>query len=122
MIFIGDIHGQFQIFLDLLKSKKYQSKTLIQVGDFGVGFYPLDQEYNSLNKINSYLVKNNNFLYVIRGNHDNPKYFTESPFQLSNIQFLNDFEDWATMLYACREHPHIQTEYQKLMILVKLLT
>lgn len=92
MIFIGDIHGQFQIFLDLLKSKKYQSETLIQVGDFGVGFYPIDQEYHHLNKINSWLIKNNNFLYVIRGNHDNPNYFTESPFQLSNIQFLNDFD------------------------------
>lgn len=37
-------------------------------------------------------------------------------------QFLNDFEDWATVLQAVREHPQLQSEYQKLMIMVKLLT
>lgn len=37
-------------------------------------------------------------------------------------QFLHDFENWAEMLSVCREHPHIQTEYQKLMVLVKLLS
>lgn len=37
-------------------------------------------------------------------------------------QFLHDFDNWALLLQACREHPHIQSEYQKLMILVKLLT
>lgn len=36
-------------------------------------------------------------------------------------QFLSDFENWAEMLSVCREHPHIQSEYQKLMVLVKLL-
>lgn len=37
-------------------------------------------------------------------------------------QFLHDFDNWAEMLYVCREHPHVQTEYQKLMMLVKLLS
>lgn len=38
------------------------------------------------------------------------------------LQFLNDFEDWATVLQAVRENPHLESEYQKLMIMVKLLT
>ena len=37
-------------------------------------------------------------------------------------QFLHDFDNWAEMLNVCREHPHIQSEYQKLMMLVKLLS
>ena len=92
MIFIGDIHGQFKNFLELLKERNFQNETLLQVGDFGIGFYPIDQEYHHLNKINSWLMNNNNLLYVIRGNHDNPNYFTNSPFVFSNIKFLKDFE------------------------------
>ena len=37
-------------------------------------------------------------------------------------QFLHDFENWALMLQACSEHPQLQSEYQKLMMLVKILT
>ena len=37
-------------------------------------------------------------------------------------QFLSDFENWAEMLQVCKDNPHIQTEYQKLMVLVKLLS
>jgi hypothetical protein len=37
-------------------------------------------------------------------------------------QFLHDFDNWAEMLQVCKEHPHIQTEYQQLMVLVKLLS
>ena len=36
-------------------------------------------------------------------------------------QFLNDFENWADVLSVCRENPHIQAEYEKLLILVRLL-
>ena len=37
-------------------------------------------------------------------------------------QFLSDFENWAEMLQAVREHPQLNSEYQKLMIMVKLLS
>lgn len=37
-------------------------------------------------------------------------------------QFLHDFDNWAEMLSVCREHPQVQSEYQRLMMLVKLLS
>ena len=91
MIFIGDIHGNFKRFLAELQTKSYQNTTLIQVGDFGVGFRPLDQEYSLIDPINTCLKDNNNILYVFRGNHDNPDYFENCPFEFSNIKFLKDF-------------------------------
>ena len=91
MIFIGDIHGNFRKFLSDLKEKSYQNTTMIQLGDFGVGFRPLDQEYVLIDPINTWLQENNNFLYVFRGNHDNPDYFENPKFEFSNIKFLKDF-------------------------------
>lgn len=91
MIFVGDIHGNFKKFLSDLKNKSYKDTTLLQVGDFGVGFRSLDQEYALIEPINALLKENNNILYVFRGNHDNPDYFENCPFDFSNVKFLKDF-------------------------------
>lgn len=91
MIFIGDIHGNFRKLLSELNDKSYQNTTMIQIGDFGVGFRALDKEFALLEPINNLLQENNNILYVFRGNHDNPDYFENCPFEFSNIKFLKDF-------------------------------
>lgn len=91
MIFIGDIHGNFKKFYNALLSSDYKNQTLLQVGDFGVGFRKIEDEYILLNPINQWLYDNNNILYVIRGNHDKPEYFENCPFDYSNIKFLKDF-------------------------------
>jgi hypothetical protein len=44
--------------------------------------------------------------------------FPESDFK----QFIHDFDNWCEMLQVAKDHPHIQTDYQQLMILVKLLS
>jgi len=91
MIFIGDIHGNFKKLLQLFNEGSFKDTTFIQVGDFGVGFRPIEKEIEYLTPVNDWLVENNNFLYAFRGNHDNPKYFEDCPFNFSNIRFLKDF-------------------------------
>jgi predicted phosphodiesterase len=91
MIFIGDIHGNFKTFLKNLKASNYQNTSMIQLGDFGVGFRPLESEIEYLNTINVHLIEKNYVLYVFRGNHDNPDYYDNCPFEYSNIKFLKDF-------------------------------
>lgn len=91
MIFIGDIHGNFRKLLHLFQESSYKNTTFIQLGDFGVGFRSIEKEIEYLSPINDWLVEHNNFLYAFRGNHDNPKYFEESPFNFSNIKLLKDF-------------------------------
>lgn len=91
MIFIGDIHGNFKKLFSLINNSEVQNDTFIQVGDFGIGFRPFEDEYLLLSFINEMLIEGNNDMYVIRGNHDNPSYFLEDKFNFSNIKFLPDF-------------------------------
>ena len=75
MIIIGDIHGKFAELTEQLTRLQIEHTTLIQVGDFGVGFFPLAEEQAQLAALNDVLRTGDNQLYVIRGNHDNPAYF-----------------------------------------------
>lgn len=62
--YIGDVHGDMQKYLELIKG----SQRSVQVGDFGIGFIP--------NPIDSYDTSKHRF---IRGNHDNPHFCPEQP-------------------------------------------
>ena len=64
--------------------------TIIQVGDFGAGFKKRERFDEDMHDINKQLVKNNNRLLVIRGNHDDPAYF-DGTYNFSNIEFLKDY-------------------------------
>ena len=92
MIFIGDIHGNFKKLFSLINQTEIENDTFIQIGDFGIGFRPIEDEYLLLSFINQMLIEGNNDMYVIRGNHDNPSYFIEDKFNFSNIKFLPDFQ------------------------------
>ena len=92
MIFIGDAHGRFPELRDRLARFGMEGQTLIQVGDFGVGFRLLPEELRELASLDTLLAEAGNTLYVIRGNHDNPTYFVpNSPLNLPHITFLEDY-------------------------------
>lgn len=90
VIYIGDIHGEFKTLIHLLKRYKIQDATLIQVGDFGVGFYKESRDKLDLVMLNSFLKKINCDLLAIRGNHDDPKFFDGS-YDLSRLKLLPDY-------------------------------
>lgn len=71
MIFIGDVHGKFDMLEVNLRN--FRASTFIQVGDFGLGFGQDDSKI--LENLNRALKLNNNKMYIIRGNHDNPEVF-----------------------------------------------
>jgi UDP-2,3-diacylglucosamine pyrophosphatase LpxH len=85
---LGDIHGNFQKLY--MKAMSVKDTTIIQVGDFGVGFRSRDRMDEEMKDINKRLEKNNNRLLVIRGNHDDPAYF-DGNYNFSNIEFLPDY-------------------------------
>ena len=94
MIFIGDTHGNHNYIQNQIKFKKITNATFIHVGDFGIGFIDPEKEKEQIGRWNNILKKNNNMLYVIRGNHDNPHYFNEKEFydyDRDNIKFLPDY-------------------------------
>jgi len=97
LIFLGDIHGSFNIIHQYVKLYGIQDAHIIQVGDFGVGFQTLEKEKRMLEMYNPLLEKNNVHVWAIRGNHDYKPHFDNDPFGLSNIHLVKDY----TVLELC---------------------
>lgn len=73
LFFSGDIHGEFETIV--YKLNQLTDTVLIVCGDIGMGFHK-DEYYTALfRKLNLKLSKNNNYLLMFRGNHDNPDFF-----------------------------------------------
>lgn len=90
--FLGDIHGNWEIITNHFDEHDISNVNLIQVGDFNIGCKKKDEESVLLKELSANLKKRNNFLYIIRGNHDDPSYFKASNIDLySNIIFLQDY-------------------------------
>lgn len=79
MIFIGDIHGEWEYYLNLVKNITHTPT--IQVGDFGIGFpgYP-DPPVAAENH------------WFIRGNHDNPEVCRKHPRCLGDYGYRKDWD------------------------------
>lgn len=95
---IGDIHGVPHRLKSNLRIM--EDALLIQLGDFGMGFYKKvgeltdTKEYKNLKLLNDLLADNNNYLIVVRGNHDDPSYWTDDHIyneSFSNIYYIPDY-------------------------------
>lgn len=92
MIFLGDIHGNFNIIDILLSKYNIENDNIIQLGDFGVGFNDGYKDTSSLYMLNKTLQKRNVLLHVIRGNHDNPIFWKNGKYNyFSNIKLIKDY-------------------------------
>lgn len=89
LFFSGDWHGRFDSILYDLKHYGIEDATIIQVGDFGIGFDKRKVEKKKLKEFAKSLAKLNITLYAIRGNHDDPAYFTGEAFGC--ITLLKDY-------------------------------
>ena len=88
---IADLHGNFNIISDIIDSNKLKDCILIVAGDIGLGF-KYDTYYDNIFKvINEILVNNNVYCYLVRGNHDDPSYFSEKKIDLSNMKTVCDY-------------------------------
>lgn len=89
LYFCGDIHGKYREFVWTVCIKKdIKDSSIVVLGDFGVGFTKdLEVEYK---KSLPRLEKNNIYLYVLRGNHDDPKYFKDGSYDFPRLKFLQD--------------------------------
>lgn len=99
IVLIGDVHNNFR-YIDFMLRTKYtdvENTLFIQVGDFGVGFPFRSKTPNrffgdeSLDKLNKRLEMGNNYLYAIRGNHDDPKYWNEQLLPHQHIKLIKDY-------------------------------
>lgn len=90
--YIGDLHGNFAFIRWWLKQGHHKNITLIQVGDFGIGFKPNAEDY-VLQSLNKELGERESILLVIRGNHDNPLWFDGK----HDYEFIKFLPDYTTM-------------------------
>lgn len=92
IIFCGDIHGNTDKVISYIKQYDLRDCTIIQVGDFGIGFELPAKEQRRLDFLNKPLKLRNINLKVIRGNHDNKHYFLgQQEYKKSNIELLKDY-------------------------------
>lgn len=106
----GDIHGEFKYLLNNIKSnttiniegkprlmKKnstwdgMNNSVVIVAGDIGFGFNKMSYYEQELSKLNDISHKNNIQIVFVRGNHDDPSFFTEDKFKMSNIHLVDDY-------------------------------
>lgn len=88
MIFIADTHSLRPIF-ELIDLNNITKSNLIHVGDSGIGFISEEQQIKNLLTLDLMLRETNNMLYMIRGNHNEKKYWEESKFKDSLPKFTN---------------------------------
>jgi len=90
ILILGDIHGNFNYLKNQIHTKRIEDCTIIQVGDFGIGFSYKENDEFVLKSLNDYLKDSNVTLYAIRGNHDNPIFFN-GDYDFSNLKLLPDY-------------------------------
>lgn len=105
---LGDIHNvwfdtigshvkQFAKYVEKAKAFDIGNICYIQVGDFGIGHTnDMREDVDRLIRLDRILKDHLSFLYIIRGNHDDPSWFVDSNYKdvkvmFSNIKFVPDY-------------------------------
>lgn len=98
MVVAGDIHGDFtQLVFKTSISKRLTDTLIIVAGDCGFGFQKPGYFENQFMRCSTKLVKHNNWIVFVRGNHDNPAYFDGKQVNYERWKAVPDY----SILKAC---------------------
>ena len=87
---VGDIHGNFRYIWSKIKRIEYAD--IIFAGDVGLGFSK-DVYYQEIFSFwDKKLQELNSKVYFMRGNHDNPSFWTEKRLDFPNVKLLQDYD------------------------------
>ncbi len=124
MIYIGDIHGKWERYLDIIA----RHPASIQVGDFGLGFPGERPEARA--RLEDGIAKGDH--RFIRGNHDNPETCFSVPYHIPSGTFEDgrffiggahsidrawrreEWDWWEAEEHGYQELMDLITEYEKL--------
>jgi len=93
IIFLGDHHGAWNELFYLIDKKRLNDCYIISVGDLGIGFlHKKEYEYQQAKRLNDSFKEKNIKFYGIRGNHDDPNFFTgKDRINLDNFELIEDY-------------------------------
>ena len=98
VVVCGDIHGEFNaVIYKLCVQYQMTDTVLIIAGDCGFGFDKPGYYDNVYNRNSSRLSKANNWVVMIRGNHDDPAYFQEKRIHHDRVRCVPDY----SVIQAC---------------------
>ena len=105
LIFLGDHHGQWSELDWIISKRNIQDCYICSVGDSGIGFSSKAIQQKKIDYLNEEFKRKNIIFLSIRGNHDDPSYFT-GPLKpdLSNFKLI---EDYTTMMYKDKKFQFI---------------
>lgn len=87
----GDLHGNFGGLKYYINNILPENCVLIVCGDIGLGFETEAHYPPILKKINEICEKKNIQVFLFRGNHDDPSYFSETKIYYPNIKTIQDY-------------------------------
>jgi UDP-2,3-diacylglucosamine pyrophosphatase LpxH len=92
---VGDVHGHFDLLQQEIKRFDIRDCFIICVGDLGIGFHAphdLNKELRIMAQQNEWFARRGIHFYSIRGNHDDPKFFTgDNRIVYENFELLEDY-------------------------------
>lgn len=94
---IGDIHGNFNSLVNTINKYELKNCCIIVCGDCGLGFYSINTTKKQLSILNKTAKDNNVYIVMLRGNHDDPSFFSNGYINTKNILAVPDY----TVLNDC---------------------
>lgn len=99
VVISGDIHGEFTELVHRLCDRFHMTDTLLIVaGDCGVGFEKPGYYEHVYRRVHNKLMRSNNWVVMVRGNHDDPSYFNEEKICFDRFLCVPDY----SVLKACK--------------------
>lgn len=93
---VGDIHGELgTLVYNITEKYKLKDTAIIIAGDVGLGFNQPGWYDSWYYKQESRLKDNNNIIYGIRGNHDNPEFFNGN--RKLDYPYFKTLEDYVPL-------------------------
>lgn len=87
----GDIHGEFKSLVYEIKRKEIVNSIILVAGDCGIGFEKSGYYKQLYPKLSKTLIKNKCLLLLMRGNHDDPKYFQQQLIDFPHMRAIPDY-------------------------------